>query len=364
MRGFLLFLTILLLAGCESTEVKREIGYKGRARVNPWLAAERFCESYPGNVRSLANWTEPTPDDAVWLVPASLLGNSTFTRHLAAWVDDGGHLIVVVDHAEAGHDDWLPFPPALEPEPAFTRMLEDFGIDLFPAKGEMKVGRVKRIRFDGRSFEVDSITKTRLAAEDGKRGGFVSVAQGAGRLSVLADGRIFRNRWIGGKDHAALLDALIGATGREGDIGFTRGAAISLWALAREFLWPVSVALLALVVLWLWKNLSRFGPLESSEEISSLRGYEHHLEALGDFQWRLDRAAGLLVPVRNRILERGQRACQRSGQGGDDLFRFLADLTGIPGDRVARALSDSAPTDGAQLIRTTADLQCLLKALP
>lgn len=364
MRGMTLFLAILLMVGCEFTEVKREIGYKGRARVNPWLAAERFCESYPGNVRSLANWSEPTAGDAVWLIPASLLGNASFTRRLTEWVRGGGHLIVMVDHAEAGHDDWLPFPSAADPEPAFVRMLGEFGISFFSGNEQVKLPRVKRIRFDAQNFAVDLRTRIRLAAGDGKRSGFVSVAHGAGRLSVVADGRIFRNRWIGEKDHVALLDVLIRATGREGDIGFTRGDALSLWSLVREFLWPMLVALLALVVLWLWKNLRRFGPLDSADEALASRGFEHHLEALGDFQWRLDRAAGLLGPVRSRIVERGKQACLRSGRSGDDVFRLLADLTGIPGDRIARALSDSAPPDAAQLTRTTADLQCLLKALP
>ena len=32
----------LALTACEYTEVEREIGYKGKARINPWLAAERF----------------------------------------------------------------------------------------------------------------------------------------------------------------------------------------------------------------------------------------------------------------------------------------------------------------------------------
>ena len=44
-RVWRVLLGVLLVAacGCGSEYVEREIGYKGRARVNPWLAAERFA---------------------------------------------------------------------------------------------------------------------------------------------------------------------------------------------------------------------------------------------------------------------------------------------------------------------------------
>ena len=44
-RAWRVTLAVLLIAvcGCSYEYVEREIGYKGRARVNPWLAAERFA---------------------------------------------------------------------------------------------------------------------------------------------------------------------------------------------------------------------------------------------------------------------------------------------------------------------------------
>lgn len=359
----MIILTGFVLAGCETREVKRETGYKGRARVNPWLAAERFCEPYPGVVRSLVSWVEPTEADAVWIVPAGLLGNVGFTRRLTGWVERGGHLVVMVDHAEAAHDDWTKFAPSPPLDAAFTAMMKDFGLRLVPGEvGGMPV-KVTQVDFEGDRFEVDARSDNRVANEGGKAGAFVSVTRGAGRLSVLTDGRVFRNRWIGKKDHAAFLDALVRADDRVGNIGFTRGAGLSVWGLAREHLWPVLLGLLVLVLLWLWKNFSRFGPLEAEAEMPVLRGYAHHLEALGDFQWRLDGAAGLLGPLRNQIVDRGQRACQRSGHRDGDFFQYLADLAGLPRERVHRALTEVAPADAAILTRSTGDLQKLLQVL-
>ncbi len=354
----------MLLVGCETKEVTRETGYKGRARVDPWLAAERFCEPYPGVVRSLASWTEPTESDALWLVPAGLLTNTSFTRRLTGWVERGGHLVVMVEHAEAAHDDWTRFAPSSPPAEALAAMMADFGLRLMLREEGQKPFETKEIRFNGQHFAVEVKSDNRVAKGEGKPRAFVSVTRGAGRLSVLTDGRIFRNRWIGEKDHAALLDALVRADSREGDIGFIRGAGLSVWGLVREHLWPVLLGLTILMMLWLWKNLSRFGPLEAEAGAPVLRGYEHHLEALGDFQWRLDHAAGLLGPLRSQIIDRGQRACQRSGHRDGDFFQYLADLGGLSRERVQRALSESAPADAALFTRTTADLQKLLQVLP
>jgi hypothetical protein len=123
------------------------------------------------------------------------------------------------------------------------------------------------------------------------------------------------------------------------------------------------LGLAALVLLWLWKNLTRFGPLEAEAPPPVLRGYEHHLEALGDFQWRVDRAASLLAPLREQITELGQRVSASAGRRDDDFFQFLADRAGLPRERVFRALAEAAPADSSILTRTAADLQQLLKVL-
>lgn len=365
MKWISLLLITLTLTSCDYKEVKREIGYKGKARVNPWLAAERFCEPYEGKVRSLASWTEPNSHDAVWFVPASLLDNESFTGRLNSWVLDGGHLVIMVDHADAGTDDWAPLPPSenSDPNPALVKLLNGAGITLQSAKADAKPFTTKKIIFNGQSFRVDASAEITVSLKGRKAGVFASIKQGDGQLSALTDGRLFRNRWIGDNQNADLLDALVTATGDAGNIGFTRGSDLSLWSLLGEHLWPVLTALGLLVLLWLWKSFSRFGPLETAHGISILRGYDHHLEALGDFQWRFDRTSSLLVPLRSRVVERGQRISQASGHRDDDFFQYLANLAGLPRERVFRALAERAPADSAILTRTAADLQRLLKVL-
>ena len=359
----LMVAAILFLTGCDYKEVVHEIGYKGKARINPWLAAERFCARSGKKVRSLASWTAPGWESAVWFLPASILNNESFSRQMEKWVSEGGHLVLLVEHADAETSDWSESPSELEREPALTRMLERMAITLKDHGTAKEQTKAEKIEFDGRSYDVDAKSNATVALMGGDPGVFASVKNGDGRLTVITDGRIFRNRWIGDKDHAALMDSLIRITESGGEIAFMRGSNISLWGLLGNHLWPVLIGLAVLTGLWLWKNFSRFGPIESPAEPSLLRGYDHHLEALGDFQWRLDRAFSLLAPVRAQIVERGQRICTRAGRRDEDFFQFLADRAGIPRERVFRALAEGAPADSVVLTRTTADLQVLLQVL-
>ena len=360
MKRLLFLLAIALsLTGCDYTEVVREIGYKGKARINPWLAAERFCARSNHKVRSLVTWTAPQWEDAVWVMPASILSNASFTRQVEDWVDDGGHLILLVEHADADTNDWSDHTPEPQLEDALIDMLDDVEIHI----DWHRESTADEITFDDDTFKVNAKSTFSVSAHGGKPGVFASVESGEGRVTVITDGRIFRNRWISDKDHAALLDRLVRVTDFKGNIVFIRGSGLSLWAMLGKHLWPVLIGLGLLMVLWLWKSFTRFGPIETSVEPAVLRGYDHHLEALGDFQWRLDRAAGLLAPLRTQIVERGQRLCTRSGRRDDDFFQVLADRAGISRERVFRALAEAAPADAAILTRTTADLQLLLQVL-
>jgi hypothetical protein len=363
MKFLALLIAAICLTACNYTEVKREIGYKGKARINPWLAAERFAERSDQKVRSLASWVAPSNEDTVWFVPASVLSNLSFIRRIEDWVEDGGHLVLLVEHAESETNDWSKNSTEPPLEPVLLEMLARAGIELKPGEEFGSPIKASSIEFEETTYEVDAKSSCSVALEGEEPGVFASVENLDGRITVLTDARIFRNRWIADKQHAELLGALIQSTEYDGSIAFLRGSGMSLWGLLGRYLWPVLVALGCLIGFWLWKNLTRFGPVEAAEGASTLRGYEHHLEALGDFQWRLDRARGLLAPLRSQILERGQRISARAGKRDDDFFQFLADRAELPRERVFRALAEAAPADTFTLTRTAADLQKLLQVL-
>jgi hypothetical protein len=124
MKFLWLALLGLIFTACDYTEVEREIGYKGKARTNPWLAAEKFSEQYEGEVISLGSWKAPQAGEAVWFTPASILSNESFTRSVEQWINEGGHLILLVEHANADTNDWSKSEPEPRLEPALIKMLE------------------------------------------------------------------------------------------------------------------------------------------------------------------------------------------------------------------------------------------------
>lgn len=351
----------LAFAACDYVEVERETGYKGKARVNPWLAAERYAAHEGVAVKSVIGWTPPESGDAVWLMPADVLGNESFVRRVRGWIQKGGHLILLVEHASPERNDWSSHAGELSVETPLLRLLDEAGLTLDMSHPGGATAEL--IDFEGGRFKVEASSDCAVSTSRGQPGVFASVPLVHGRISVVTDGRMFRNRWIGEHEHAALFDALITAREFAGSMGFMRGSGLSFVAMLNTHLWPVLVGLGVLVVLWLWKNLRRFGPLDAAAGPPVLRGFESHLEALGDFQWRIDRAASLLAPLRQQVVELGQRASQRAGRRDDDFFSFLAGLAGIPRERVFRALAEPAPSDAGILTRTTADLQNLLQLL-
>ena len=351
-------IALLALAGCDYREIEREIGYKGKARVNPWLAAERFVEKRGDEVYSVVSWTEPDWNDSAWLMPATVLGNGSFTRRVENWVHNGGHLILLVDYADtASHDwSWGHADPAIEP--VLTDMLERHGIRLVENAGV----KARRVRFMGETYQVSAASDYGVAEGNRKTGVFASVEAADGRISVVTDARLFRSRWIDENDHAALLAALVDTSPNLGRIGFLRGTALSFWSLLGEFLAPLLITLAVALVFWLWRHLVRFGPVEVAENPAETRSYAHHLEALGHFHWKLDHATVLFGTLRSRVVDAAHRAGQRAGRGGD-LSSFLAERSGLPQERVAAALTGISPKDAVALTRATADLQQLLEVL-
>lgn len=359
---WLVCLSFLLIAGCEYEEVTVETGYKGKARINPWLAAERFTERKGMNVQSSGRWVKPEWKHEVFFVPVGVLNNSGVVSSMRDWVSYGGHLIILVDYSDSDWNDWRAYQRSV---PELRRPLLDFleeaGLTLERLGSESTSAAT--VSFDEQTFQVEMGARSRVSTSNAKNTNFASVEFDYGRVTVVTDARIFRNRRIGDNEHAALLSSLVEWSSDEGVVVFLRGAGISLWRMLGQHLWPVLVGLSLALVVWLWKSFTRFGPVESANVHSPLRGYDHHLEALGDFQWRLDQCTALLAPLRERVVEAGQKAAASSGRRDSDFFQFLADLAGLSRERVSRALTEAAPADGTVLTNTAADLQKLLAVL-
>lgn len=361
----------LVLVACDYVEETRDVGHKGRARVNPYLAAERLLGELDHEVVNKPGWPAFDGEEAMVLMPVSVLGAEGYVRDLEEWTRWGGHTVIFLEGGEAYLNDWDEFAgwrnfgdlQETEDNP-FMDWAERAGLTITgSAWDEDGKSLTEKVTLDGEEFEV-SIETARSIEWNGKDSPVVSVPYQEGRLTVVADAGPFRNRYIGDYEHASLLARLAELSPCYGTVSFVRNASLSFWALLWKQGWAALVSLLLLVGFWLWKNLPRFGPLDSIESEGVLRAYDHHLESLGDFHWRLDRGEGLLRPLRESLIERAHRLAISSGRPDADIFDLMAERAAIPRDRAERAMTFERARDAGGFTRLVADLQKLHLSIP
>ena len=365
-------LLVLVLAQCDYVETTKETGHKGKARVNPYLAAERFLEGYGYSVRQDRGWPDLDYDLGMAVIPASVLSADGYVDALEDWIRSGGHAVILLERGESYINDWgsgnLGFDWFLEEEEdAFDQWMDSLGYTIGPGETDDVAKSSKAnesVRLQAENFEVWMESSSMITTPDGEKNSLVSRELGRGQLTLVSDARPFRNRYIGDHEHAALLLALAEMSYHGDGVVFVRNASLSFWAMLWSEAWPALVALLVLVGMWLWKNLPRFGPLDSLRDQETLRAYDHHLEALGDFHWRLDRGQGLLRPLREGLLERAHALAMASGRRDADLFELMAERSGVSRERAERAMTFERARDSASFTRLVADLQTIHLSIP
>ncbi|MCK7597834.1 DUF4350 domain-containing protein [Microbulbifer sp. CAU 1566] len=162
---------------------------------------------------------------------------------------------------------------------------------------------------------------------------------GRGRLTLMADGGLWRNHRIGDFDHAYFLAHLVGE--RE-LVMITRPHFDDLGTLAQRYALEFFVAGLLALMAWIANRSRRFGPMTPAPA-SERRSLLEHIRACGHFYWRNDRAAQLFEKARAPLLQKlsGQPAhmaqqlppekqrqiaesvAERSGLGRDDIYTVL-----------------------------------------
>jgi hypothetical protein len=363
-RRVICFVLLLFLGGCGKYEEReRETGYRGAARLNPYLAATRFLHECGYEVRSITGWEKPTRRDQMMVMAASALSNEGFVRQMREWVKGGGHLVLLVERAGTETSDWSDFNPQVKIGDVLRDFLAEAGIEVVGADdgGEVKA---EKVSWGKKHYQVDSLSHLGVKARGHKLRAFGTSGYGKGRISVLADARPIRNRFIDDGEHAALLLELAGWSEARGRVTFLLGTELSFWSMLCQKGWPALLGIGAVLVLWLWKTMPRFGPLDQADDGLVVRAYDHHIEALGGFAWRMDRCSESLAALRAEVQERMNRRMARAGLRDADWFEQAGLLAGIPRERVERAMSPAPVSDEATFTRVAADLQKMIHSLP
>ena len=188
---------------------------------------------------------------------------------------------------------------------------------------------------------------------------------GMGSVTLLAHARPFRNHWIGERDHASWLSALVGENGAK-EVVFVASTSGSFFGLLWQHGWMALIALAVCVLFWLWQQMPRFGPL-MEVELDSTRHFASHIGALGEFFWRMRRAPMLVGAAREavweRVRERHRSLDDGSRQMNDRLAEEISRRSGLPAKRVAAAFDASPPDSAHNFVNLMRDLQAIRRAL-
>ncbi|MCE9519264.1 MAG: DUF4350 domain-containing protein [Verrucomicrobia bacterium] len=395
-----LFFVLPFITSCNGhwEEMEKTLGYKGKARINPFLAAEMLLqENGHSTERSPTLGKLPDAEDGIIFTSSEAGIPEGRARQLLSWVHQGGHLV----YSFAGslpYNDWsagAEFFSSVGNDDKHDPILTKLGVELNydhakidpkdkklekinKKEDESHIGLAvvkKNLKWNGKTYAVEVSDRPTFNSGHPLRGGewatagekehaILSLPYGAGRVTLLNHAAPLRNRYLGSNDHAAWLVALAGENQRAiKDVRFVVAMNGSFWSLLWRRGWMPLVGLVFIIVVWLWKNGRRFGPV-MPVELSETRHFTDHVSALGKFFFRLRRGDLLLTSAADAVRSRfRQKFPQVACGGGDAVISLLASQSGLSKERVQTALAAHAPGQNHQLVRLLHDLQTLRQSL-
>lgn len=381
---------VFFIAGCDQgtpRTVTEDIGYKGIARSQPYLAAQRMFEKLGWEVKNVHSLHDLPSEGTLILAGTEGTAHATAMRAVE-WVEkSGGHLILMLRRTESWRDDWdsyvgdlftstkeLEVHPVLKKLKATVATNSGSGFSSEGKKHEVKICG-KELTFETRSHltleAAEHMQPPDILADTISATPLLSVRTGfRGRITVICDGSPFRNRYLDRHDHATILHALVSLNERHSEFSFEPrqlhfllSANDTFFTILWEKYWMALIALGILIIAWLWKNFPRFGPLQAADD-PGVRQFSEHLKMTGNFLWHHHQSANLFPPMRRSILRKLQL---RSGSVPHDddayLIERLAAMSKLPSERVASAWQAVHVGDGKQFLTIIQDLQTIEHSL-
>lgn len=310
------------LANFEQVPVQERTEEEAEARRHPYLALERFLGrlgrplSRQDNARAL----DGLAAGGVLILDRQRRQHMTPARvdGLLAWVNQGGYLILVPE--SQGTDD--PLLTALEVTrgkvPGRPGPLQAAADDDAPAAKPRRppervtvsipgADRPLALDFRGPPLHAGEPGPDWSATTEGFGSQVLHFARGQGHVTVVAGlGQLLTNRQIGRQDHAEFFWTLLRTYAPDAGapvILATRLTVPNLWDWLAGPGSSVLVAGLALLGLWLWRTIPRFGP-PLPPPAPDRRELREHLAALGRYLWRAGGLDHWLTAAREQFLAR------------------------------------------------------------
>jgi len=374
---------LLFLLGCGQNEERQKVdeipmGYTGKARLNPYLAAEKYLNQQGWDVESSRTWSNYDDETQMIILPGSFLQTKGIAMRVLDWVNQGGNLVITIEGGEPDRNDFTESGSGMGvSEPGdyagLDHALEQFKISSsqysYQAAEDDSKNRGHLSRpwelvktkeeWGGHSLEFEgevglNIEEGRnwIQNEDGKSR-MVGLNYGAGEVLVLAHARPFRNPYLARANHAEFLDHLTGRYGNGGKIVFLYGSSNSFFGLVWKKGWMVVIAGLILLVVWLWMRIPRFGPI-LRDNLVKRQPYGESLITSARFLWRTGELEHLVRPLRAQLESENQ---------GDpaSFYDRLAEESGLSRDEVVEAFTTDPPKDPGHILKVAQKLQILFK---
>ena len=359
--------TAWFFANFERVTETVNIGYRGEARRNAFLAAERMFTRLGARAREVSSLSQLSrlPPGGTLLVAArrAALGPVELDS-LLAWADAGGRLIVEAER-----------PPLRDP------LLERLHVAREPyrpsrrhAKPPAPLEAATRVTIPGRDTPLGALllepfrlilpaTGVAWHADNAVGSQLAALRRGAGTVIVATSLDFMRNALIGKFDHAELAWSLAGAGAAKPILVLQRLQQPSLLNWLRANAWQALIGLALLVALWLWRIVPRFGPT-APDAPPGRRRLLDHLRAAGRFHWQRGDRAALLGAAREACLARTFRAHPEvAALSGAERSARLAEIFALPAEELESAFGAEAPRDALAFTRRIALLQSMHERL-
>ncbi|MDR1936769.1 MAG: DUF4350 domain-containing protein [Candidatus Accumulibacter sp.] len=349
----------------ERVPVKRHEGMQKEARRNPYLALERLFSRLGRTVTRVGNPAalDALGEDEVLILAwrRQRLVTPERAGRLLRWVERGGYLIVEAE------------PRGKDP------LLEAFGVVFAKPSSEEKDPPASYKKCGKPYVEVDlpgdptpyrraDSSRGLAAGKDspewraGGQGGelMLHYARGRGNVTVVEDLDFLDNRNLGDFDHAALGWALAQRYQPGGAVRLAvRLEHPTLWQWLAESAWMALISVAALVALWLWRVVPRFGGTRAAPG-AARRDLTQHLLAIGRSVWREGGLGHLRELARREIAQRlAQRHPSLARGLSGERHAALARMSGLDSRRIGEALADERPPSPETFTQAMQTLQRL-----
>jgi len=336
-----------LLDHLERVPVVQREPAQREAMRNPYLALERFTERQGGRLAraSDARALERLPPGGTLFLDRQRphLLSAARLQGVLDWVANGGYLIAVAE-----------LPGVADP------LLDRLGVSRTPQplRARQPPG-VLEVNLPGGARPLHiNLAETTLrpgtrqpAWSAGRRPNAAQILHfsvGRGHLTIAADlDAQLSNARIGDNDHAELYWSLLERYDRSAQpqvLLLSRLRMPTLFTWLWETAWAACLAAGALLGLWLWSVVPRFGSIRP-EAAPGRRELREHLAAVGRYLWRSGGLAALLSPAREHFQRRLQlRQPAVAALPPEARATALSTLTHRPATAIAAALAGPADT--------------------